>query len=85
VPADLLLSFGDFIKKYSLQDAIELFTWYGQGFGDILQLTTLYAIKYFSPGLFINYQTGFRTTTLNNNSLLYEKARAELGANALVE
>ena len=84
VPADLLLSFGDFIKKYSLQGAIELFTSYGQGFGDILKLTTLYAIKYFSPGLLQDYQIGFLTTTLDDNSLLYEKAQAELGANALL-
>lgn len=84
VPADLLLPFGDFIQKYSLQDAIQLFNSYGQGFGDILQLTTLYTIKYFSPGLFRDYQLGFLTTTLNNNSLLYEKAQAELGANAFL-
>ena len=84
VPADLLLSFGDFIKKYSLQGAIEFFSGYGQGFGDILKLTTLYTIKYFSPGLLQSLQIGFLTTTLHDNSLLYEKAQAELGPNALL-
>lgn len=80
VPADLLLSFGDFIKKYSLQDAIPQFYSYGQGFGDILNLPALYAFKYFNTN---NFQAAL-TTTRNDNSELYRKAQAELGADALL-
>ena len=79
VPADLLLSFGDFIKKYALQDAVPFFSGYGQGFGNILNLPTLYAIKYFNAGVLEDLQIGFLTTTRNDNSELYRKAQAELG------
>ena len=84
VPADLLLSFGDFIKKYSLQNAVSFFSIYGQGFGNILNLPTLYAIKYFSPGFLQDLQIGFLTTKRNDNSELYEKAQAEFGADAFL-
>ncbi|KAL8856755.1 MAG: hypothetical protein Q9178_006713 [Gyalolechia marmorata] len=80
VPADLLLSFGDLIKKYSLQDAIPQFYSYGQGFGNILNLPALYAFKYFNVN---NFQTAL-TTTGSDNSKLYRKAQAELGADALL-
>ena len=79
VPGDLLLTFGAFIKKYSLQDAVSFFSGYGQGFGNILNLPTLYAIKYFSAGLLEALQSGFLTTTRHDNSELYEKAQVEMG------
>lgn len=81
VPADLLLSFGQLIKKYSLEDAIPQFYSYGQGFGDMLNLPALYALKYFNSD---NFQTAL-TTTRNDNSELYRKAQAELGADALLD
>ncbi|KAL8929204.1 MAG: hypothetical protein Q9208_001287 [Pyrenodesmia sp. 3 TL-2023] len=80
VPADLLLSFGDFIEKYSLQDAIPQFYSYGQGFGNILNLPALYAFKYYNTN---NFQTAL-TTSGNDNSKLYREAQAELGADAFL-
>ena len=80
VPADLLLTFGDFLKKYSLQDAIPQFYSYGQGFGNILNLPALYAFKYFNTN---NFRTAL-TTTRGDNSELYRKAQAELGSDVLL-
>ena len=45
VPADLLLPFGDIVKKYALQGSIPSVFNYGQGIGDLLALPTLYAFK----------------------------------------
>lgn len=84
VPADLLLTFGAFVKKYKLEDGVSLFASYGQGFGDILNLPTLYIVKYFSPDLLADFQLGSLSTTRNDNSELYEKAQAELGKDALL-
>jgi len=84
VPADLLLSFGDFVEKYSLQDAVFLFSSYGQGLGNILKLPTLYALKLISPALLQDLQIGSLTTKRHNNSELYEKAQTELGADVLL-
>ena len=84
VPADFLIPFGDFIEKYELQDAVPFFSGYGQGFGNILNLPTLYALAYFSPGLLDDLQIGFLTTARNDNSELYEKAQAELGRDAFL-
>ena len=60
------------------------FSSYGQGLGNILNLPTLYAIKYFSPELLQDPQIGSLTTVRQDNSELYEKAQAELGADALL-
>ena len=80
VPADLLLSFRDWIKKYSLEDVIPQFYRYGQGFGNLLNLPAIYALKYFPDN---NFQTAL-TTTRHENSEPYRKAQAELGADALL-
>ena len=79
VPADLLIPFGDFVKKYSIDSAVFTINEYSQGFGDILSIPTLYVLKYFSQAILQGAQTGFLTTARNDNSELYEKAQAELG------
>lgn len=79
-PDDLLLRFGDFVKKYQLDDTMFTMNQYAQGFGDLLSIPTLYVLKYFNvlPG-----QSGASTTSLttarHDNSELYEKAAEELG------
>ena len=84
VPADLLLPFGDFVTKYSLQDAVPTIAQLGQGFGNILNLPTLYIIKYFGSTLLASFQIGLLSTARGDNSELYEKAQAELGKDALL-
>ena len=79
VPADLLIPFGDFIEKYGIDSAVFTINEYAQGFGDILSIPTLYVLKYFGQAVLQGAQTGFLTTARNDNSELYEKAKAELG------
>lgn len=82
VPADLLLPFGDFVKKYAIGNAVNICYNYAQGFGDLLSHTTLYVFKV--CGLTI-LQGGFLTSANQDNSELYEKAQAELSQDVLLE
>ncbi|AGZ38854.1 NAD(P)/FAD-dependent oxidoreductase [Actinoplanes friuliensis] len=84
VPPDLLLPFGDFVKKYDLGAVVGTIFNFGQGLGDLLRQPTLYVFKNFGLDILRNLQVGFLTTARHNNSELYEKARAELGADALL-
>ena len=87
MPADLLLSFGQFITKYNLQDAVPYLSLYGQGWGNFVTLPTLLAVKYFSPSFFSPsslYNGGLGALAAKDNSLIYEKATKELGPNVLL-
>lgn len=84
VPAELLLPFGDFVRKHALDGAVTTIFNFGQGLGDLLRLPTLYVFKNFGPGILRNLQAGFLTTARHDNSELYRKAAAELGADALL-
>jgi hypothetical protein len=84
VPPDLLLPFGDFVKKYALDAAVNTIFNFGQGLGDLLKQPTLYVFKNFGLDILRNLQVGFLTTGRHNNSELYEKARVELGADVLL-
>ena len=84
VPADLLLPFGDIVKKYALQGAIPSVFNYGQGIGDLLALPTLYAFKLVGLGVLQNAKAGFLTTAHNDNSQLYRSAQAFLGPDVLL-
>ena len=83
VPEDLVLSFGDFAKKYNLGSFANFATVHiAQGVGDILKLPTIYILKYISLSVLQNVQAGFLTTARHNNHELYDKALAELGQDA---
>ncbi|KAL8690615.1 MAG: hypothetical protein Q9218_003980 [Villophora microphyllina] len=87
VPADLLLPFGQFITKYNLGDAVPYLSLYGEGWGNFTTLPTLLAIKYFPPYFFSPSQLlsgGPGALAAKDNSLIYEAAQKELGANALL-
>ncbi|KAL8781984.1 MAG: hypothetical protein Q9213_005749 [Squamulea squamosa] len=87
VPADLLLPFGQFIKKYRLEDAVPYLSLYGQGWGNFVTLPTLLAIKYFPPFFFSPaslYGKGLGALAAKDNSLIYEKATTELEPNVLL-
>lgn len=79
VPADLLLPFGDFVKKYQLEAAVPTINDSAQGFGDLLSIPTLYVLKYFNRVIPVGAQSVFLATLRHDNSELYEKARTELG------
>lgn len=83
VPADLLLPFGQFITKYSLE-ALVPFAWiWCQGIGDLLRTPTIYIMKYLGLSSLQSLGEGFLTTSLHDNSLLYLSAQTILGSNVL--
>ncbi|GFF34586.1 uncharacterized protein R656 [Aspergillus udagawae] len=84
VPEDLLLPFGEFVKKYDLAPAVETLTLYVQGLKDWLPYPTVYIMKYFSLGVALGAQNGFLGTVDGNNGALYTAAREELGDDALL-
>ena len=84
VPEDLLLSFGDFAKKYNLGGFVNFAASFAQGLGDLLKLPSIYVLKNISLAVLQNLQAGFLTTARHNNHELYEKALAELGHDALL-
>jgi hypothetical protein len=80
VPADLLLSFGDFAIKYDLGKEFLGFLFnYAQGLGDLLAHPTLYVFKNFGLGVIQGATQGFLTTAANDNSLIYEHATGIIG------
>ncbi|MCJ1398938.1 hypothetical protein MMC11_002139 [Xylographa trunciseda] len=85
VPTDLLLSFGDFVTKYSLQDLVSFFFNFNQGLKDFLNQPTIYVMKYVSIGVLQALSTGFLMTAAHDNSLLYEAASKYLGADVLLK
>jgi hypothetical protein len=84
VPADLLLSFGDFVTKYGLQTVVPVAWTFALGVGDLLASPTLYVLRNFGLPQFTDFIPGdLLTTTDHYNSELYLKASALLGANVL--
>ncbi|KAI7184054.1 hypothetical protein D0869_13984 [Hortaea werneckii] len=85
VPEDLLLPWGDFIRKYDLGAIAFAVYSYNQGMGNVLAQPTLYVLKYFTASTAIGAFTGgFVTTARHNNQELYDRALERLGSNALV-
>ncbi len=90
VPADLLLPFGEFIRKYNLEAAVPYLSLYGQGWGNFTTLPTLLAVKYFPPffwdpaSLFGQPSSTPAALAAKDNSLIYDKATQELGRNVLL-
>ncbi len=85
VPADLVRPFSEFVAKYDLGSVVKLVFNYGQGIGNVLDLPALYAVNTFGQGVVRNILGGsFLTTAVHDNSLLYERATAALGADVLL-
>ncbi|KAJ6276452.1 hypothetical protein J3E71DRAFT_365777 [Bipolaris maydis] len=79
VPEDLLLPFGQFAQKYNITDAVQTIYVLTSAFGDFAELPTLQVIRTFSLSL-IKTMQNFQTSSVMNNSLLYQKITAELQA-----
>ena len=84
VPGDLLLTFGDFIKKYSLQNIAYSIYSNSLGIGNILQQLTVNVFKIFDAAYLDGLKGGNVVTSNHDNGELYVKALAELGSNALL-
>lgn len=84
VDEDLLLPFGDFITKYNLSDVAYDLYLSSQGLSDPLQHSTVDVMKMVDPA-YLDEVSGAALATENlDNSELYVKALAELGADALL-
>lgn len=88
VPEDLVLSFGNFIKKYSLSD-IAYSIWADPSLGDvgdIFSLPTAYVLKALSNIVLTQVTTPGKTLTspTGNNHEAWTNAQAELGSDALL-
>ncbi|KAF2123012.1 amine oxidase, flavin-containing superfamily [Lophiotrema nucula] len=78
VPEDLVLPFGEFVKKYGVEDALVTMFNYNPGLGDILTVPTVENMRVWGLSLVAQLQGGFLTTAHHNNSELYIKAATEL-------
>ncbi|CAN9264731.1 unnamed protein product [Alternaria alternata] len=79
VPEDLYMPFGQFVQKYDIADAVQTIFGLTSAFGDILELPALQQMRTFSLGLLKTMQN-FQTSSVMDNSLLFEKLTAELQA-----
>jgi hypothetical protein len=61
VPEDLVMPFGDFMTKHNITAAIPIVFQVGEGLGSLLQLPTLYVIKYFNLGDLVARREGYLT------------------------
>lgn len=84
VPADLLLPFRDFVTKYKLEDVVSVVFNFDQGYGNILDHPTVYALKVFGNASLTDSASYFLTAARGDNHELYNKALQELGSDALL-
>jgi hypothetical protein len=84
IPADLLLSWGDFVEKYSLQALVPLWFLYGQCMGDMLDHTTLSVIKRLGLGVLEGFASAGFLGPVNGCHELYDKALERLGNDVLL-
>lgn len=82
VPEDLLLPFGEFITKYSLENIAYLVGMWGAGNGNILNQTTIYVLKTINK----DYISGIQGTDVmaDDNHAIYAAMEKHLGSNALL-
>ena len=85
VPEDLLLPFGQFVQKHSIEALVTTVFAICQGYTSLLELSTLYVFKYFNADLLDTLSRGFLMTERHNVGELYEKAATELGKDALLD
>ncbi|KAI1860495.1 hypothetical protein JX265_009894 [Neoarthrinium moseri] len=83
VDPELLISFGDFVAKYGLQDMIPLVFTVNQGASPLLNISMLYTFKYLNAEVVEQLERGFRTTEHHSTTELYHKAAEFLGPDVL--
>jgi hypothetical protein len=80
VPEDLYLPFGAFLDKYNATAAFPLIYQIAEGMGDLLHISTIYAVKYFNLDDLKYSSQGYFTQAQGNNSLLYTRAAEFIGS-----
>jgi hypothetical protein len=84
VPEDLYMPFGRFVQKYDIADAVQFIFSLTSAFGDILGIPTLQVFRTLSLSLLAT-ASNLQTSSVMDNSLLFERATAELlSANSLL-
>lgn len=77
LPEELLMPFIEFVKKNQLQDMLNVAFQVAQGFGDFLNLPTLYAAKILSPSLLRKVMNNEMLVIKQGNAELYRRTAAE--------
>lgn len=80
---DLLLPFGQFAGKYGLNAILPTFFLFEQGFGPLLEATTLYVLKNMSAQVVSAALSGGFLAVPSGTSSLYQAATDELGEDVL--
>jgi hypothetical protein len=78
VPDELVMPFGEYVKKYGIEAVIPTMYNYNPGLGDILTVPTVEQMRVFGLSLVETMQAGFLSTAHHNNSELYTAAQKEL-------
>jgi hypothetical protein len=73
VDPELLEPFGSFVNKYNLSALFPETFWTNEGYAPILNISTIYMIKYFDSEEVSSFENGYLTTTNHDISELYEK------------
>jgi hypothetical protein len=76
-PKDLYITFGEFVKKYDIGAAVQFIFGYTSAAGDILNNPAVQQFRTLSLSL-LKTINNFQTSSVGDNSLLYEKATIEL-------
>ncbi|KAF2139472.1 uncharacterized protein K452DRAFT_290019 [Aplosporella prunicola CBS 121167] len=84
VPEDLLLPFGEFLTKYSLGDIAWTIWSNSWGSGDILKQPTIYMLKEIDEPFITAFTAGSISSARRDNQEIFDKAKEELGSDALV-
>lgn len=84
VAKELLEPFGTFLTKYKLDAVFPLIYSTNQGYVPILQIPTLYMLKYLNPGEIDSIRRGYLTTKNHNVAALYDAAAKYLGRDSLL-
>ncbi|RYP84562.1 hypothetical protein DL769_001150 [Monosporascus sp. CRB-8-3] len=84
VQPDLLLSFGQFVAKYDLQQLVPQVFAANQGYAPLLNITMLYMFKYLNEAEIRSFEDGFLTTARNDTQELYRKVALSFGPNVLL-
>ncbi|KAI0964707.1 FAD/NAD(P)-binding domain-containing protein [Xylaria arbuscula] len=74
VPEDLYMPFGAFIEKYNASAAFSTIYQVSQGMGDLLHVSTIYAVKYYNTGDIRALTHGYLAQAHGNTSELYTRA-----------
>ena len=84
VAADLLLPFDEFLNKYNLSALIPTVFLYNQGYVPILNISTLYMLKYLNTNEINSIEKGFLIAASHNTADLYNNILAHLGSSVLL-